>query len=628
MSERVSAVRRETGPRARRRRRWRPHVGVVAVLATLLLAPGVIDAPARGATTVATSPPLAVPPTGTLFGAFANPKGGQTLFSSLEAQIGRHLDVDRLYASWDTVQPDAQVQWDVANDIIPVLSIRAATTSGVVVPWTQITAGTYDSAIVAQADALAALGAPVILTFDHEPESDPGNGSPADFVAAWQHYVTVVRDQGATNVSFALILEANSYGPTTIQRWYPGDSYVDWVGADGYNRFGCDGSPAKWVDFSTLFSPLENFAVLHGKPAMITEWASAEDPGIPGRKAQWIAAAAQSLESWPQVKASLYFDDGGAHPGCDFPLSSSPSALQAFATMGAQPFFNPRPRAVLTSSPGAGPAPLTVGFDGSGSYALLRSLTAWQLDFGDGSPPASGVGIPPTSVDHVYPAGAFTAELTVSDGSGLEDTTPLVVHSYPPPVVTTGWSTVSGPTTATLFGSVVPGGLPTTVQFVWGTTAAFGQSSPPTAIGAGSSPVEVSAAVTGLQPGTQYFWRVVGTNGGGDTAGGTKSFRTPGSAPGLGGITSSTLSSTSVGLTGAVTPHRLDTQWFFVFGPTSAYDSLSPPTAGDAGSGVAAVPVSTVITGLPPGSTWHFTLVAVNQVGTTVGTDHTFRVAG
>jgi hypothetical protein len=599
---------------------------LVGCLAILLTAGGVLAAPSTGATTAASGPPLAIPPTGTLFGAFANPKGGQIILSSLEAEIGRHLDMDRVYSAWDTVQPDAEVKWDIANDIVPVLSIKATTTAGTVIPWSQIAAGSYDSTIVAQADALAAVGAPVILTFNHEPESDPRNGSPADFVAAWQHYVDVFRDQGATNVSFALILEADTYGSASVQQWYPGDSYVDWVGADGYNRFGCNGSPAQWVDFSTLFSPLEDFAVLHGKPAMIAEWASVENPGVPGEKAAWIAAAAQALGGWPQVKASLYFDDGGVQQGCDFALSSSPSAEQAFAAMGAQPFFNPRPRAVLTSSTADGAAPLTVSFDGAGSLDLLRPLTSWQLGFGDGSPPVSGVGAPPTSVDHVYGAGTFTAALTVSDASGQQDTTPLVVHGYPPPTVTTGWSTVVDPTTVTLNGSVTPDSLPTTVQFEWGTTTAFGLTSPPTGIGAGSSGVRVSDTVTGLQPGTRFYWRIVATNAAAGTAGGTKSFTTTGSAPSLGGIVSS-VSLGSVALQGTVTPHRLDTRWYFEFGPTSAYGSESPVTAGDAGTGLTAVPVSTLITGLPPGSTWHFTLVAVNQVATTVGTDHTFRVA-
>jgi len=622
----TSAVTSQRESRASRGRDRRPSARLVGCLALVLVAGVVVNAPDTGAVVVASSPPLVLPPTGSLLGAFANPRGGQTVFSSLEAQIGRHLDVDREYAAWDTVQPDAQVKWDIANDIVPVLSIRATTASGGVIPWSEIAGGALDSTIVAQADALGSVGAPVILTLSHEPESTPRNGSPADFVAAWQHYVSIFRSEGATNVSFALILEANTYSAASIAPWYPGDDDVDWVGADGYNRLGCNGSPARWVDFSALFSPLENFAVLHGKPAMIAEWASVEDPGVPGAKAEWIAAAAQALAVWPQVKASMYFDNGGPKQGCDFSLSSSPSAQQAFATMGSEASFNPRPRAVLTSTTPGGAAPLTVTFDGANSFDLLRPLTSWQVDFGDGSPPASGAGDPPASLDHTYAVGTFTAELTVDDASGQQDTTPVVVHGYPAPTVATGWSSAVNPTSATLFGSVIPNNVPTTVQFEWGTTTDFGQSSPPTGIGSGTSGVRVSEAVTGLQPGSRFYWRIVATNGSATTVGSTKGFMTTGALPGLGGITYST-TSTSVQLSGAVTPHRLDTRWFFLFGPTSAYDSASPVTAGDVGDGLTAVPVSTVITGLPPGSTWHFTLVAVNQVGTTVGTDHTFKVA-
>jgi hypothetical protein len=153
--------------------------------------------------------------------------------------------------------------------------------------------------------------------------------------------VTVFRAHGATNVSFALILLSKTFASSTIGPWYPGNSYVDWVAADGYNFDGCGVGSAKWFTFSTLFSNLNNFAVLHGKPAMIAEWASTEDSLMTGRKAAWISAAATTMMSWPHIKAALYFDGVGLHPGCTWPLPSSISALDAFALLGSQAWFNP-----------------------------------------------------------------------------------------------------------------------------------------------------------------------------------------------------------------------------------------------------------------------------------------------
>ena len=277
--------RRERADRAGRAQpRPSPGRDRARCLALLLAGGGLVAASPPGASTVSSSPPLAIAAMARCSEHSPIRRTGRRSSARSRRRSDAHSTWTGCTRDWDTVQPDAEVTWDVANDVIPVLSIKATTTTGAVVPWSEIAAGDFDPTIVAQADALASVGAPVILTLNHEPESDPQNGSPAEFVAAWRHYVDVFRDQGATNVSFALILEADTYGPTSVLQWYPGDSYVDWVGADGYNRFGCNGTPARWVDFDSLFSPLESFAVLHDKPAMIAGVGLGREPRRPGRR--------------------------------------------------------------------------------------------------------------------------------------------------------------------------------------------------------------------------------------------------------------------------------------------------------------------------------------------------------
>jgi hypothetical protein len=337
-----------------RGRRARHIVGTGGLAVALLagLAPVLLSALAPDAGPVAAAAPtgqasMAAPASGALFGAYASPLGvAQTpsTVNALESSIGRKLDIDRVYSDWGTSQPQPQAVWDVANGIVPLISIDATTSSGAPVPWSQIASGADDAAIVAQAQGIASLGSPVLLNFSHEPGLHPENGTAADFVAAWQHYVTVVR-QYAPNVSFALILDSEYYSPAVVGPWYPGDAYVDWMGADGYNSSTCRvGQVGAWRDFSAIFGPLESFAVAHAKPAVIAEWASTEDPSTPGRKAAWITAAAQTMESWPQMKAALYFDAPGFADGCQWPLDSSPSALAAFNALGAQSWFNTGPQ--------------------------------------------------------------------------------------------------------------------------------------------------------------------------------------------------------------------------------------------------------------------------------------------
>jgi hypothetical protein len=73
---------------------------------------------------------------------------------------------------------------------------------------------------------------------------------------------------------------------------------------------------------------------------------------------------------------------------------------------------------------------------------------------------------------------------------------------------------------------VNPNALPTSVHFEYGTTAAYGSSTPPVAGGNGVSAGTVSAAVAGLKPNTTYHYRVVAASADGSVAGADSTFTT------------------------------------------------------------------------------------------------------
>ena len=115
---------------------------------------------------------------------------------------------------------------------------------------------------------------------------------------------------------------------------------------------------------------------------------------------------------------------------------------------------------------------------------------------------------------------------------GLDDTA-LLKASLPPqaptgpaPVVTTQAATGLGSAVATLKGTVNPKGEETTVHFEYGETNSLGTSTPAEAIGAGNSAVNVSANLTGLNPGTGYFFRLVATSANGPAQGSVLTFAT------------------------------------------------------------------------------------------------------
>jgi hypothetical protein len=87
----------------------------------------------------------------------------------------------------------------------------------------------------------------------------------------------------------------------------------------------------------------------------------------------------------------------------------------------------------------------------------------------------------------------------------------------PAPDSSTGQATKVAIHTATLTGTVNPHGSVTTYTFQFGPTSAYGAETKPASAGAGSTPVPVSASLSGLEAGTTYHYRLVATNADGQS---------------------------------------------------------------------------------------------------------------
>jgi hypothetical protein len=257
-----------------------------------------------------------------------------------EELTGRKMGVARVYMLWDEPFPIELMQWLSDRGTIPVFSLQTSRArQPPIVTWQEVASGTEDDVIDAVADQIKALGTPMIFAFASEPESE---GDPAAFIRAYRHVHARFAARGVTNVSFATILLSYTYRLGEGDPWYPGDDYVDILGADGYNWYGCPGRDDPWRTFDYVFGRFYEYGVAQGKPMMIPEYGSMEDPEVPGRKAAWLTEAAATLKTWPELKALTYYDNGGA-PECDWWIDSSQSALNAFSAMGADPYFNPPP---------------------------------------------------------------------------------------------------------------------------------------------------------------------------------------------------------------------------------------------------------------------------------------------
>jgi hypothetical protein len=232
---------------------------------------------------------------------------------------------------------------------------------------------------------------------------------------------------------------------------------------------------------------------------------------------------------------------------------------------------------------------------------------------------SSGAGL--IGESHGIAVNASTHRVFVSDGAGHVNVYgPLAVA----PDVTTGAVTVEG-MGVKLEGEVNPDGLPVTVcEFEYGPTSGYGQRVPcETGPGSGSSPVKVTARVTGLVSVSEYHFRLVAANANGQTEGSDATFISPPGPPTIEGESVADVAATSATVLGEVNPRGADTTYHFEYGTSGAYGQSTPESA-SIGAGASVVPAIVHLQGLQPGSTYHYRVVATNALGSVDGLDETF----
>lgn len=448
--------------------------------------------------------PVFLPDEGALFGAHvpADAHTGpdrRTAVQTFEANAGRVMALERVFYRWDAAFPNADDEWSRDHGRTLIMSWNAARSNGTFAKWADIAAGVYDADIDAKAAALSAFGAPLVFVFNHEPNN--GNnatgetaGTPAEFQAAFRYIHDRFNADGVTNVSFGLVLMAISFRQAAdADLWYPGDAYVDILGADGYNWYGCNGfASSPWANVRDIFTPFHEYGIAHNKAMIAAEWASGEDPLDPNRKAQWIRDGAATWKSWPEIKGVSWFNTG-TNPGCPRYVDTTPESLAAFAEIGADPYFNPT--AVVSISDG--PAAVTDATTAAFSFTTSRADAAFTCSL-DGAPQ-----VPCTSPYALsgVDSGSHRLEVRASDATG----------SFGNP---TAWSwQVTGPVTTILSGPAATT-TATSATFSWSSTNAAATYAC-NLDGGAAAPCSSPTTYGGLDTGPHTF-TVVGTDAGVD----------------------------------------------------------------------------------------------------------------
>lgn len=280
------------------------------------------------ATMLAGSLPAAADTTIT-FGSVAG--GYDTAVRESGEQLGKHS-----YSSFDKTPPTARMITVHAGNATfrQVANVQAGST--------------LHNNIVRWARTIKSRGAPVMLAYNHEPEAAGerrGTGTSAEFIAAWRRVVTIFRDQGVTNVEWTWQMTAWSFKAPSkdlraAARWYPGNAYVDNIGADAYNWYTCGHGRGKWNQLEALGDPVLDFARARGKKASFPEFASHRGSS----RAAWLRTAGQYLEDNKDVvTAAFYFNRPptvSSNSDCRWALSTA-GEWDAFGDVARGSSFGP-----------------------------------------------------------------------------------------------------------------------------------------------------------------------------------------------------------------------------------------------------------------------------------------------
>jgi beta-mannanase len=345
---------------------------------------------------------------GAMLGAYAPPAGSwsaadeRAAVLELEAKLGRKLAIDHTYVPWGQ-RPSAwlgRVAWDLTSGRVPLVTFGAGGDTR------EVASGLHDGYLRSVADGLRSLGAPILLRYAPAPDVTADQSwvrSGADYVAAWRHVHQLL---AGAQVAWVWSPTASAFAGARggVEQYWPGDAYVDWIGADGYNWYGCPS--ATWRGFGAIFRAFYSWGAAMGKPLMISATASTEDAADPMAKARWFDDALSTLQTaMPKVKALVYHNSARR---CDWRVESTPASLDSFRRLANDPWMQAPPTTTVVpteSTSSTTSAPTTIR--PTPTTTILPSSTA------------SSSTSPPTTTSPPTPSPGGLSDILVPDTGAL-----------------------------------------------------------------------------------------------------------------------------------------------------------------------------------------------------------------
>ena len=265
-------------------------------------------------------------------------------FDQLEFSLARDATMRGFYKGWDTPFDAARVLASWQRGEVPVMTweSRPLATADDPTDYSlrRIANGDFDGYLTTFAHDITTLGLPFVLRFDHEmngnwyrwAEPDPHyDNAKGDYVAAWRHVHDLFEAAGANRLvvwTWSPNRVDNLSRLPSIDNYYPGRDYVDWVGMTGYYRPG-DGAATFDATYDKTLAELRRVAP--DVPILLAEVGATETGG---KKVGFVQSFFPGLAANPDLVGFIWFNYAVSQNAKtnDWRLNSTADVFDAFST--------------------------------------------------------------------------------------------------------------------------------------------------------------------------------------------------------------------------------------------------------------------------------------------------------
>jgi beta-mannanase len=272
----------------------------------------------------------------------------------LQNKIGKKPAIAHFFTGWSNLTSDgliAQLRVIKDNGWRPMISVNPyffekCQSDGKTL-YQAIADGACDEFLTEATRKMKSFGQPLFLRFAWEMNIESmewsiqrTGSSPGEFIQAWRRFHDIASKEGATNILWVFCPNVASLNALSFSSIYPGNSYVNWTGLDGYN-WGSTQSWSSWQSFGTIFSASYKSLVklAPSKPIMLGE---TNTTNVGGDKAAWYQdmLVNELPNQFPQIKAVVFYNENRTDKeGVNWLIDITPESLSTFAKSINSPIY-------------------------------------------------------------------------------------------------------------------------------------------------------------------------------------------------------------------------------------------------------------------------------------------------